>query len=205
MLFWGCTLAIRIAPLQTLSFIPFGFNALTEPLYRNSAPFTLMQTPNERHSNHPIISCTKLLNIRKPISLLFFRLRTLCRKGPHTKRSIFFVFMHLRTLAKMIRGVAMNEGDSPKQGMQSWTAAFAAADFHRANLRHSGFTLPNSLARKVMRPSTCLNFAFLGPSTPYNSSPPHVFNKLTVLTYRVIPFWKLAKDLRALLRIVVLA
>jgi hypothetical protein len=45
-----------------------------------------------------------------------------------------------------------------------------------------------------MQPSTCLNLAFLGPSTPHNSLSPHVFNKLTLLPYRVIPFWKLAKD-----------
>ena len=163
-----------------------------------------MQTPRERLGLHSINSRTKLLNIRNPISLLFFHLRTLCRKDPHTKRSIFFVFMHLRTLAKMIGGVPMNEEHSSKQGMQGRAAVFAAADFHRANLRHSGFNLPNSLACKIMRHSTCLNLAFWGPSTPHNSLSPHVFNKLTLLTYRVIPFWKLAKDLTALSRIVVL-
>ena len=204
MLSYGCRLAIRIAPLQTLSFI-FGFNAFANLLCRNSSLFTLMQTPRELHGLHSIISRTKLLNIRKPISLLFFRLRTLCRKDPLTKRSIFFVFMHLRTLAEMIGGVPMNEEHSPKQVMQAWTAVFAAAAFHRANLRHSGFNLPNSLACKIMRPSICLNLAFLRPSAPHNSLSPHVFNKLTLLTYRVIPFWKLAKDLRALLRFVVLA
>src|SRR5215471_20753834 len=109
MLSWGCTLAIRIAPLQTLSFVFFGFNPLANPLSRNSSLFTQMQTPRERHGLHSIISRTKLFNIRKPISLLFFRLRTLCRKDLHTKRSISFVFMHLRTLAKLIGGVPMNE------------------------------------------------------------------------------------------------
>jgi len=205
MLSWGCTLAIRIAPLQTLSFILFGFDPLAKPLSRNSSLSTLIQTPREHNSLHSISSCTKLLSIRKLIFLLFFRLRTLCRKDLQTKRSIFFVFMHLRTLAEMIGGVPMNEEHSPKQVMQAWTAVFAAAAFHRANLRHSGFNLPNSLACKIMRPSICLNLAFLRPSAPHNSLSPHVFNKLTLLTYRVIPFWKLAKDLRALLRFVVLA